>query len=136
MFVGGCSGGGVLSSWVIGHTTRFAAAAVRCPVIDWISMAGETDIPLFTFGWFDAPYWEKPEAWLKESPLMYVGHVTTPTLIMTGELDRRTPMPQSEESFTSPSRCGTSPPRCCGSTASITGLAARSRRTFCAPSSI
>ena len=26
MFVGGCSGGGVLSSWVIGHTTRFAAA--------------------------------------------------------------------------------------------------------------
>jgi dipeptidyl aminopeptidase/acylaminoacyl peptidase len=99
MFVGGCSGGGVLSSWVIGHTTRFAAAAVRCPVIDWISMAGETDIPLFTFGWFDAPYWEKPEAWLKESPLMYVGHVTTPTLIMTGELDRRTPMPQSEEFY-------------------------------------
>jgi dipeptidyl aminopeptidase/acylaminoacyl peptidase len=99
MFVGGCSGGGVLSSWVIGHTTRFAAAAVRCPVIDWISMAGETDLPLFTFGWFDAPYWEKPDAWLKESPLMYVGHVTTPTLIMTGELDRRTPMPQSEEFY-------------------------------------
>jgi len=99
MFVGGCSGGGVLSSWVIGHTTRFAAAAVRCPVIDWISMSGETDIPLFTFGWFDAPFWEKPEAWLKESPLMYVGHVTTPTLIMTGELDRRTPMPQSEEYY-------------------------------------
>jgi dipeptidyl aminopeptidase/acylaminoacyl peptidase len=99
MFVGGCSGGGVLSSWVIGHTTRFAAAAVRCPVIDWISMAGETDIPLFTMGWFDAPFWEKPEAWLKESPLMYVGHVTTPTLIMTGELDRRTPMPQSEEFY-------------------------------------
>jgi len=99
MFVGGCSGGGVLSSWIIGHTTRFAAAAVRCPVIDWISMAGETDIPLFTFGWFDKPFWEDPQAWLKESPLMYVKNVTTPTLIMTGELDRRTPMPQSEEYF-------------------------------------
>jgi dipeptidyl aminopeptidase/acylaminoacyl peptidase len=48
MYVGGCSGGGVLSSWVIGHTDRFAAAAVRCPVIDWLSFAGETDIPLFT----------------------------------------------------------------------------------------
>ena len=99
MFVGGCSGGGVLSSWVIGHTTRFAAAAVRCPVIDWMSMAGETDIPFFTYSFFDAPFWEKPEAWLKESPLMYVGNVTTPTLIMTGELDRRTPMPQSEEYY-------------------------------------
>jgi dipeptidyl aminopeptidase/acylaminoacyl peptidase len=99
MYVGGCSGGGVLTSWVIGHTTRFAAAAVRCPVIDWISMAGETDVPLFTFGWFDTPYWENPDAWLKASPIMYVGHVTTPTLIMTGELDRRTPMPQSEEYY-------------------------------------
>jgi dipeptidyl aminopeptidase/acylaminoacyl peptidase len=99
MYVGGCSGGGVLSSWVIGHTNRFAAAAVRCPVIDWLSMAGETDIPLFTYNFFDAPFWEKPDLWLKQSPLMYVGNVTTPTLLMTGELDRRTPMPQSEEYY-------------------------------------
>ena len=40
MYVTGCSGGGVLSSWVIGHTTRFAAAAVRCPVVNWMSFAG------------------------------------------------------------------------------------------------
>ena len=99
MFVGGCSGGGVLSSWVIGHTTRFAAAAVRCPVIDWISMAGETDIPLFTFGWFDKPFWEDPEA-VAQGLIAHVRqNVTTPTLIMTGELDRRTPMPQSEEYY-------------------------------------
>jgi dipeptidyl aminopeptidase/acylaminoacyl peptidase len=99
MYVGGCSGGGVLSSWVIGHTNRFAAAAVRCPVIDWISMAGTTDIPYFTYNFFDAPFWEKPEQWLRQSSLMYVGNVTTPTLLMTGELDLRTPMPQTEEYF-------------------------------------
>ncbi len=99
MYVGGCSGGGVLSSWVIGHTTRFAGAAVRCPVIDWMSMAGQTDIPLFTYGFFDAPFWEKPEQWLKQSSLMYVGHVKTPTLLMTGELDLRTPIPQTEEYY-------------------------------------
>jgi dipeptidyl aminopeptidase/acylaminoacyl peptidase len=99
MYVSGCSGGGVLSSWVIGHTHRFAAAAVRCPVIDWISMAGETDIPFFTYNFFDAPFWEKPDQWLKQSSLMYVGNVTTPTLLMTGELDLRTPMPQTEEFF-------------------------------------
>ncbi len=99
MYVSGCSGGGVLSSWVIGHTHRFAAAAVRCPVIDWISMAGQTDIPLFTYNFFDAPFWEKPDQWLKQSSLMFVGNVTTPTLLMTGELDLRTPMPQTEEFF-------------------------------------
>ena len=99
MYVGGCSGGGVLSSWVIGHTTRFAAAAVRCPVINWLSMAGQTDIPLFTYNFFDAPFWEKPDQWLKQSSLMYVGNVKTPTLIMTGELDLRTPMPQTEEYY-------------------------------------
>ena len=99
MYVGGCSGGGVLSSWVIGHTNRFAAAAVRCPVSDWLSFAGQTDIPFFTYNFFDAPFWEKPEQWLKQSPLMYVGNVTTPTVVMTGVLDMRTPMPQSEEYY-------------------------------------
>jgi dipeptidyl aminopeptidase/acylaminoacyl peptidase len=99
MYVSGCSGGGVLSSWVIGHTHRFAAAAVRCPVIDWISMAGQTDIPYFTYNFFDAPFWEKPDQWLKQSSLMYVGNVTTPTLLMTGELDLRTPIPQTEEFY-------------------------------------
>lgn len=99
MFVGGCSGGGVLTSWVIGHTDRFAAAVVRCPVINWISMAGQTDIPHFTYNFFEKPFWEDPAAWLRQSPLMYVGRVKTPTLLMTGELDLRTPMAQTEEYF-------------------------------------
>ena len=76
-----------------------AAAAVRCPVVNWISMAGTTDIPNFTFAFFDKPYWEDPEPWLKTSSLMYVGNVTTPTLVMTGEEDLRTPMAQSEEYY-------------------------------------
>ncbi|MEP6538950.1 MAG: S9 family peptidase [Bryobacteraceae bacterium] len=99
MYVSGCSGGGVLSSWVIGHTDRFAAAAVRCPVIDWLSMAGHTDVPLFTYSFFKKPFWEDPSDWLSHSSLMQVGKVTTPTLLMTGVLDRRTPMPQTEEYY-------------------------------------
>jgi len=59
----------------------------------------QTDIPLFTHNFFDAPFWEKPEQWLKQSSLMYVGNVTTPTVVMTGELDLRTPMAQSEEYY-------------------------------------
>jgi dipeptidyl aminopeptidase/acylaminoacyl peptidase len=99
MYVSGCSGGGVLSSWVIGHTDRFAAAAVRCPVIDWMSMSGNTDIPLFTYSFFQKPFWEDPSDWLAHSSVMTVGKVTTPTLLMTGVLDRRTPMPQTEEYY-------------------------------------
>lgn len=99
MYVGGCSGGGVLSSWVIGHTDRFAAAAVRCPVIDWMAFAGQTDVPLFTYNFFEKPFWEDPTQWLKHSSLMYVGNVKTPTMLMTGVLDQRTPMPQTEEYY-------------------------------------
>jgi len=99
MYVSGCSGGGVLSSWVIGHTDRFAAAAVRCPVIDWLSMTGNTDIPLFTYSFFKKPFWEDPAEWLSHSSVMSVGKVTTPTVLMTGVLDRRTPMPQTEEYY-------------------------------------
>jgi dipeptidyl aminopeptidase/acylaminoacyl peptidase len=99
LYVSGCSGGGVLSSWVIGHTTRFAGAAVRCPITNWISQAGQSDVPLFSHSFFEKPFWEAPEQWLKQSSLMYVGNVTTPTLLMTGVLDMRTPMPQSEEFF-------------------------------------
>ena len=98
MFVFGCSGGGVLTSWTVGHTTRFAAAAALCPVIDWISFVGETD----GAGWyqnFEKPFWEDPSEYLKRSPIMYVGNVKTPTLLMTGVLDLRTPIPQIEEYY-------------------------------------
>ena len=98
MFVYGCSGGGVLTSWVVGHTDRFAAASANCPVINWLSFVGTTD----GMGWYrdfeDLP-WDDPSEHLRRSPLMYVGNVTTPTMLMTGEMDLRTPMPQSEEFY-------------------------------------
>jgi len=72
---------------------------VRCPVIDWISMAGQTDIPVFGNTFFKKPFWEDPTEWLSHSSIMSAGRVTTPTLLMTGVLDRRTPMPQTEEFY-------------------------------------
>jgi dipeptidyl aminopeptidase/acylaminoacyl peptidase len=99
LFVTGVSGGGVLSSWTIGHTDRFAAAAVRAPVINWISFAGTTDITEWGYHRYSGYPWEDPQHWLEHSPLMYVDQVKTPTLLMTGELDLRTPMGQTEEYF-------------------------------------
>jgi dipeptidyl aminopeptidase/acylaminoacyl peptidase len=105
-FVTGCSGGGVLSSWAIGHTDRFEAAAVLCPVTNWISMAGTTDIPYFTYNFFEEPFWEDPSAWLDHSSLMYADEVNTPTLLATGKQDLRTPMPQTEEFYQALKRNG------------------------------
>lgn len=99
MYIQGCSGGGVLTAWVVGHDDRFAAAASLCPVTNWISMVGTTDIPAWTFEWFDKPFWEDSTNWLKRSPIMRTGFIKTPTLFMTGVLDIRTPMPQSEEMY-------------------------------------
>ena len=99
MYVTGCSGGGVLSSWVIGQTTRFAAAGVRCPVINWMSFAGNADITVWGYYRYHGYPWDNPDKYLEHSPLMYVENVTTPTILMTGELDLRTPMAQTEEYY-------------------------------------
>ncbi len=99
MYVTGCSGGGVLSSWVIGQTTRFAAAGVRCPVINWMSFAGNADITVWGYYRYHGYPWDNPDKYLEHSPLMYVQNVTTPTILMTGELDLRTPMAQTEEYY-------------------------------------
>ena len=99
MYVTGCSGGGVLSSWVIGHTTRFAAAGVRCPVINWMSFAGTADITVWGYYRYHGYPWDNPDKYLEHSPLMYVENVTTPTILITGELDLRTPMAQTEEYY-------------------------------------
>ena len=98
MYVFGCSGGGVLTAWIVGHTNRFTAASSNCPVTNWMSFVGTTDGP----GWyrnFDKFFWDDPSEHLRRSPIMYVGNVKTPTMLMTGEMDLRTPMPQTEEFY-------------------------------------
>ncbi len=98
MFVYGCSGGGVLTSWVVGHTDRFAAASANCPVTNWFSFVGTTDGASW-YRNFDNMPWEDPSEHLRRSPLMYVGNVTTPTMLMTGVNDLRTPISQTEEYY-------------------------------------
>ncbi|HUF50113.1 MAG TPA: S9 family peptidase [Longimicrobiales bacterium] len=98
MFVYGCSGGGVLTAWIVGHTNRFAAASANCPVINWLSFVGTTDGASWYRNFEKLP-WEDPSEHLRRSPLMYVGNVTTPTMLMTGVNDLRTPISQTEEFY-------------------------------------
>ncbi len=98
LFVYGGSGGGVLTAWIVGHTDRFAAASSNFPVINWLSFVGTTDGTSWYRNFEKFP-WEDPSEHLRRSPLMYVGNVKTPTMLMTGELDLRTPIPQTEEFY-------------------------------------
>ncbi len=101
LFVTGGSGGGVLTSWIIGKTDRFAAAVVAKPVINWYSWALNADMSAFaTRYWFEKKPWEDPEKYMKHSPISLVGNVTTPTMLLTGEADLRTPIHESEQYFT------------------------------------
>ncbi len=100
LFVTGGSGGGVLTAWIVGKTDRFAAAVVAKPVINWASMALYSDIHNFVAGyWFEKFPWEDPMEYWRRSPLSLVGNVTTPTMLLTGENDLRTPMPESEQYY-------------------------------------
>ncbi len=98
LFVYGGSGGGVLTAWIVGHTDRFTAAVSKAPVINGLSFVGTTDGPSWYYNFARLP-WEDPAEHLRRSPLMYVGNVTTPTLLMTGEKDLRTPMEQTEQFY-------------------------------------
>ena len=100
LFVTGGSGGGVLTSWIVGKTNRFNAAVVAKPVINWYSFVLYADnISYFYRYWFTGLPWDNVEEYMKRSPISYVGNVKTPTMLLTGEDDYRTPMAESEQFY-------------------------------------
>ncbi|MHA7858161.1 MAG: prolyl oligopeptidase family serine peptidase [Henriciella sp.] len=101
LFVTGGSGGGILTAWIVGQTDRFAAAATVKPVINWMTMALSADIAQFVRRhWIRSDPWENPSAFLDRSPIMLIENVVTPTLVMVGEEDWRTPTWEAEQFYT------------------------------------
>ena len=100
LFVTGGSGGGVLTAWIVGHTHRFRAAVSAKPVINWYSFVLTADSYNFFYKyWFPGLPWDHAEHYLKRSPLHHAGNVKTPTMLLTGEVDYRTPMSESEQFY-------------------------------------
>ena len=100
LYVAGGSGGGVLTAWMVGRTDRFRAAVSWYPVINWYSFNLTADIAPFTAkNWFPGLPWDHVEHYESRSLLSVVENVKTPTMIMTGEEDYRTPMSESEQYF-------------------------------------
>ena len=100
LYVTGGSGGGVLTAWIVGSTNRFKAAVVSKPVINWYSFALTSDgYPSYYKYWFPGFPWDHTEHYMKRSPISKVGNVETPTMLLTGEQDFRTPMGESEQFY-------------------------------------
>jgi acylaminoacyl-peptidase len=100
LFVTGGSGGGVLTAWIVGKTDRFRAAVVAKPVINWTSFVLTADFNNFFYQyWFPGPPWEKQDEYWRRSPLSLVGSVKTPTMLLTGEADYRTPIGETEQYY-------------------------------------
>ncbi len=99
LFVTGCSAGGTLTLWLTAHSDRFNAAAANCVISNFLGYAGTADVADWSLHRFSEPFWENPQAWLDHSPVMKAGQINTPMLLMTGELDLRTPIGQAEQMY-------------------------------------
>jgi dipeptidyl aminopeptidase/acylaminoacyl peptidase len=100
LFITGGSAGGIASAYAIGLTDRFNAAAVAKPVINWISktLTGDSYVGQISHQ-FPGPPWEEFEHYWQRSPLSLVGNMVTPTMLITGEEDYRTPISETEQLY-------------------------------------
>lgn len=100
LFVTGGSAGGIMTAWIIGKTDRFRAAAVIKPVMNWYS---KTLVADNWNGYYNYRYpgypWENPDEYLQFSPISLVGNVTTPTMVMVGMADLRTPTSEAKQLY-------------------------------------
>lgn len=100
LFVTGGSGGGILSAWIVGHTNRFKAAVVAKPIINWYSATLYSDMSVFSTKYMFPGYpWDFIEHYMNRSPISYVKNVKTPTMILSGENDYRTPIAEIEQFY-------------------------------------
>jgi dipeptidyl aminopeptidase/acylaminoacyl peptidase len=101
LFVTGASGGGLMTGWIVGKTQRFRAAVMQKPVTNWVTAALVSDQAAFvTKYWFSKPPWEDMQSYWARSPISLVGNIKTPTMLIVGSEDYRTPPEESEQFFT------------------------------------
>ncbi|WP_299394968.1 S9 family peptidase [uncultured Gelidibacter sp.] len=100
LYVTGGSAGGIMTTWMIGNNNRFKAAAVVKPVINWIS---KTLVADNYYGYAHTRYegqpWENFETYWKFSPISLVGNIETPTMVMVGMNDLRTPPSEAKQLY-------------------------------------
>lgn len=100
LFVTGGSAGGIMTAWIIGKNQRFNAAVVAKPVVNWISktLVADNYYNYANYRYVGQP-WENYENYWKFSPLSLVGNIETPTMVMVGMKDLRTPPSEAKQLY-------------------------------------
>jgi dipeptidyl aminopeptidase/acylaminoacyl peptidase len=100
LYVTGGSAGGIMTAWIVGKTNRFRAAVVTKPVVNWISktLVADNYNGYMHYRYPGTP-WENPMGYWKFSPLSLVQNVETPTMVMVGTADLRTPLSESKQLY-------------------------------------
>ncbi len=93
----GWSYGGFMTMWAVTQTNRFKAAVSGAGLSNWLSYTGENGISEWMVPFFGATAYENKAVYDKSSPINYIDHAKTPTLLVVGERDAECPAPQSFE---------------------------------------
>ena len=100
LFVAGGSAGGIMSAWMIGKNSRFEAAVVVKPVMNWTSKLLVADNYYgYTNSRYEGQVWENPTSYWNFSPISLVGNIQTPTMVMVGMNDLRTPPSEAKQLY-------------------------------------
>ena len=100
LYVTGGSAGGIMTAWIVGKTHRFRAAVVTKPVVNWISKTLVADnYDGYMHYRYEGTPWENPDGYWEYSPLSLVGNIETPTMVMVGTADLRTPLSESKQLY-------------------------------------
>ncbi|MGB3471928.1 MAG: S9 family peptidase [Erythrobacter sp.] len=100
LLIAGGSAGGIATAYAVGLTNRFNAAMAAKPVINWVSKVLTADSYIGQIqNQFPGPPWEHLDHYWERSPLSLVGNVETPTMLITGEVDYRTPISETEQFY-------------------------------------
>jgi dipeptidyl aminopeptidase/acylaminoacyl peptidase len=95
----GWSQGGYISAFLTTHTDRFKAISAGAGISDWMTYYVSTDVTPFTRMYLHATPWDDPAIYARTSPITTIKSAKTPTLIQTGNQDKRVPPPDSFELY-------------------------------------
>ena len=100
LYVTGGSAGGLMTAWIVGKNNRFEAAVVVKPVMNWISKTLTADN---YFQYSDTRLagqpWDNFQEYWDFSPISLVGNIQTPTMVMVGMEDLRTPPSEAKQLY-------------------------------------
>lgn len=99
MGVLGGSYGGYMTTWIVGHTGRFAAACSERAVNDLLTLETTSDAMGLFGSMLGVDHLDDPDEYRRMSPITYVRDITTPMLILHSDEDWRCPFEQADKLY-------------------------------------